>query len=750
MPPSRLAQLLLPSGSLGLRAYDVLEEAVFIGPGKQGLIAQAMPFPKAVVALTWQGDGFLARALPGEAPPEINGQAADGACLRDGDRLGVKGEQVLVRVERSAALPTPSATAPVPAPSRRPPGSRRAGPVHAGWNHLTWIFTSLGLVLLLWTGLLAVEHLGALKDADRARQVLLPEPSTPPDGDEERVVRAVEQAQAYEREQPDDVEGAIGRWKELLLRYGPKEGEAPSAEALAAAARVEALHERAAERAFAALRAKSSEQALAGRFGTALEGARAYEKRFGGTTAAAGVQALKDELQRGARAALEALRAKVVPLLASAPKQAHGSLIGSGLEFPPDLTSEVAALVEVALENMRKRGNAPPSPAPVPVPARAPAPAPAPALAPAPAADDPPRVAPPAPPPAPAPAPSPSDPPEVPSAPAQDPEPPEPRPGGAFPGRIPPTEEPAREGPAEAEQAARAAWSAARAHLQAGRGLEALAGYDALLEQHGTLALVVDNLRAIDAGRLAARALVEGPRGLLAGPAAMNRGRLEVEYAFSDPQFLLRDFSAEKPFASELFTDALPDKGEVVLKGATGLFHVLVYTSDVRLEVEGTAVVAKDLGLMATSDGDRFRAVLLDLCNTRFKLKKGDAARVQPGHVLWFMGEGVWSGADPGEHGFIKIDERTNAKLEPGDRVKLGLTRKGARLEGSLESKSDGVSLEGTVKGDDGGTLGSARVGVFTNGGELRIKRLFISGVVDMDWFARYVKELGASDTGPP
>ena len=32
MPSSRLAQLLLPSGSLGLRTYDVLEEAVFIGP----------------------------------------------------------------------------------------------------------------------------------------------------------------------------------------------------------------------------------------------------------------------------------------------------------------------------------------------------------------------------------------------------------------------------------------------------------------------------------------------------------------------------------------------------------------------------------------------------------------------------------------------------------------------------------------------------------------------------------------------
>ena len=44
MTARRLGQLLLPSASLGLRSYDVLEEAVFVGPGKLGLIAQAPEF----------------------------------------------------------------------------------------------------------------------------------------------------------------------------------------------------------------------------------------------------------------------------------------------------------------------------------------------------------------------------------------------------------------------------------------------------------------------------------------------------------------------------------------------------------------------------------------------------------------------------------------------------------------------------------------------------------------------------------
>ena len=40
-------------------------------------------------------------------------------------------------------------------------------------------------------------------------------------------------------------------------------------------------------------------------------------------------------------------------------------------------------------------------------------------------------------------------------------------------------------------------------------------------------------------------------------------------------------------------------------------------------------------------------------------------------------------GADPGEHGFIKIAERANSRMQPGERVKLTLTRKKERLEGS-------------------------------------------------------------------
>lgn len=714
--PKRLAQLLLPSASLGLRAYDVLEDTVFVGPGKQGLVASALPFPKALAVLAWQGDHFTVRALPGEAEPLVDGQPAEGRRAGHASRVTLGSEVLQVRLEQApAARPAPASpaapaapaaatAAAAPAPVRRPPGSRpaagarRVQPPRAGWNHLTWIFTTLGLLLLLLTAVSAVSDLGALKDAERVRNLRLPEPAAPAAGDQERITRELVAAEAFEREHPDDLDACIARWRELLKRYPAEAGQPLRPEVLAAAARIEALHERASERALQDLRSTLDAQRKAKRFGSALEALRAYEKRFGDTEAAAAVPGLKDELQKDAATELEILKQRVRPLLASAPRQAHALLVGGSIELPPDLAGEVAALAEQALEGMRRRGAEP-------LPREQASPPPAPAGTP-PGAQ-----------------------------------------GGTPPGSTP---APAAPGAPTPEEAARTLWRTAHGHLQAGRGVEALAAWEELLARHARLPLVADSKRRVEAGRLAARAMARGPAGLLSGAAEMRRGRLEAEYAFSDPKILERDFSIEKPFASDLPLDALPVEGDVVLRGTTGVFHVIVFTSDVHVEAEGTAVVAKDLGLLAVAEEDRFRALLLDLANTRFRLKKGAAATVQPGHVLWFMGEGVWKDADPGEHGFIKVAERASSTLQPGERVKLTLTRKGDRLEGGLESKSDGVALEGRVRGDDGGGMGSARVGVFVHGGELRLRVLRISGVVDMAWFERYVKELVAAAGSPP
>ena len=70
MPPRPHAHLLLPS-ALGLLEYDVLEDAVFLGPGRKGgLRANPTPFQGATVALARKEDGYVARPLPGETAPE--------------------------------------------------------------------------------------------------------------------------------------------------------------------------------------------------------------------------------------------------------------------------------------------------------------------------------------------------------------------------------------------------------------------------------------------------------------------------------------------------------------------------------------------------------------------------------------------------------------------------------------------------------------------------------------------------------
>jgi hypothetical protein len=284
----------------------------------------------------------------------------------------------------------------------------------------------------------------------------------------------------------------------------------------------------------------------------------------------------------------------------------------------------------------------------------------------------------------------------------------------------------------------------------AGRYPQALEGYRLLSSTHGNSETVRSHRLLIEQGLLAARAGVDGPAALLSVPSDGKNGRIEVEYIFDDASIVERDFTAVQPFASA-FPERMEAGGGVVrLSGATGLFHNLVYAADVRLEADVDLPSAKDLGAIAVEDGDAYRAVVLTLNNTQWKLKKGDAATVQPGHVLWFVGEGAWSAADPGVHGFIKIAERAVSKISDGDAGTIEFLRKKDRCEGGFRGKSDGVSLEGTVKGDDGRGMGRAQVGLFTNGGALVVRRIRISGLVDPDWFRARLAELIASDPGPP
>ncbi|MDA1194880.1 MAG: hypothetical protein O2894_06815 [Planctomycetota bacterium] len=175
-----------------------------------------------------------------------------------------------------------------------------------------------------------------------------------------------------------------------------------------------------------------------------------------------------------------------------------------------------------------------------------------------------------------------------------------------------------------------------------------------------------------------------------------------------------------------------------------------MFLADVHLEVDAEVHQPHDFGLLAVQESDDFRAILFNVANTRFALKKGDAAQVNRGHVLWYIGQGVWRDADADQHGFIKIDERAKVSLESGDRVKLELTRSKNSAHATLQGKTDGVDLEGNVTGDDGSTMGPGRVGVFTNSGIIVVHAVRISGRVDMDWFRKELGFMVASDPGPP
>ena len=88
-------------------------------------------------------------------------------------------------------------------------------------------------------------------------------------------------------------------------------------------------------------------------------------------------------------------------------------------------------------------------------------------------------------------------------------------------------------------------------------------------------------------------------------------------------------------------------------------------------------------------------------------------------------------------------------KIKNMDRLTMELIRKGDDCEGSFHGRTDGVNLKGRVRGDDGGGLASARLGLFAHTGVIVVEEIKISGKVDMEWFGAYLASLVEATRGP-
>ncbi len=609
---------------------------------------------------------------------------------------------VVVNGEKAAAAPLPdgacleiagqivtfrTVSPPIGEPATRAARpSRRVPPP----SHRPWWVSAMGLaggLLLLAAGALAVQMLIGIRSDE---EVTVRVPSPVPIRD--RTVRASDPAgedydriAAWEKANPDDAEGAVARWQEFLKRW------TGSPHADRARSRIHERIDDAAKKAVARLDEELGTLLGKRRFNTALERIRELERRYGATEEAAAIEGLRRKTREAARVALDALLARLGPRVATDPRNTHRELLEAGADFPPDLAGEITDLLERASQLLRSRGVHE-----APRPPRAPA------------TDGPGAT------------------------------------GGPEP--LPPVGP--TEGP-DAEKAAHGQWARAREDLGNGRYQDAFEGYTLLVMRYAKTDLVKANTRAINAGRYAAQVGVQGPVAMLSVPAQVHHGRIEVDYDFYDSRVLERDFSIEQPFASEQPIRTRTENGEVHLEGTSGLLHFMVWESDVTIQADVEIEVAHDVGALAVEDADTFRAIVLSLGNTRFKLKKGDAARANPGHVLWFMGQGVWADADPDAIGYIKIAERPGGKLQGGDRGTIELVRKGARCEAGFHGRGEDVTLKGTVTGDDGGTMGSARVGLFANTGALVVKHVRIVGKVDEQWFRTRLGYLVQEDPGP-
>jgi hypothetical protein len=704
MPASARAHLLLPT-PVGLVHYDLLEETAFVGPApKGGLTASPSPFREAKVLIADEGGGLVARALPGEPPPDVNGAPGEGRRLEDGDRLRLGDHVALLRLSAVVVPAIAATTAPrppvadvTPSPAPSPRARRAAAPVQAesakGLRAAATAITLIGAGLLLIAAYLAVNHLqtpGAGKVAQIPPPVLSPrtEPTMP--RLEERAAKEYAAAYEFELSHPTDLASAADRYRAIVSK---REYEGV-ANADRAAARLTELWPKVAAEAWITARSAVDAAATGRRFRTALSALDEFEGRFAGTPAAASVTEKRVAVRTAARAALDALRERVTPLMASDATRAYRLLTTSGIELPPDLDEELGAMMR------RVRDLWPhPDAAPPPDPAGT--------------AKQPPDGT------------------------------------GRGPGPIPLPPPPPRD-PDEAEAAAKALWLQARADLGAKRWTEARKGYSDLLKAHASTALVTNGKEKIRAGRKAADLALRGPPALLREEAEWKNGRLEVEYSFDDPRSFGEDFTIEQPFAGNEPLTSEVRSGMAILSGSTALLTKVVFDpTDVQWEADCIADEHRDYGLMGLQESNEYKSVAMNVGNTQFKLKKGSAAKVLPGHVLWLYGDGVWRDADPGQRGFVHIDKKNSNGLKPGEKATVKVEMHGDQIGGEIHAKGENVDLKGKLVGDDGKGIGPVRVGCFAYTGRVGIDRLKIIGKPDAAWLQKQFDDLRAQESGP-
>jgi hypothetical protein len=152
---------------------------------------------------------------------------------------------------------------------------------------------------------------------------------------------------------------------------------------------------------------------------------------------------------------------------------------------------------------------------------------------------------------------------------------------------------------------------------------------------------------------------------------------------------------------------------------------------------------------MGLQEGRAYRACAMHVGNTRFRLKKGAAAKVLGGHVLWLFGDGVWRDADPGERGFVRLAVRDGNQLKAGEAFRVNAELRAGMMTGEIHAKSDPVDLKGPMKGDDGVGIGPLRVGPFAYGGRVGVQRFRVSGKVDEAWLEKTLSDLAKADPGP-
>ena len=718
MPAPSLAHLLLPT-PLGLVHYDLLEEAAFLGFDARGrFTASPTPFREAKLALTADAGGFVVRALPGEAPADVNGAPADGARLADGDRIRL-GDQVAqyrapVAVARPAAMraaPVVSGLGVVAVPAGADPAealgttttTRRSGPpprpqVPRGARNAALALKLLGagaVVLAVYQAVRFLDAPGAAPTPPVTSDMLPDEPQ-PSSHPEEKGSKAYEAAREVEA---TDLPGAVDRLRAVVKDFP---GTIAAQRANARIAEVYPM--------LAAKEWRPVEDALqsfsnAQKFRHALDLLADYERRFAGTEPAAKVPAKMESLRAAARAALDAVERRVAPHLPKDPRRAYQVLVTSDLELPPDLEVELAGLMAQVRALFPKTGPRPP-----------PGEGPGGALPPPP-------------------------PPPTKRKPGRELMPP----GGGKPTPDDGGDDAAGGGSASAprEEEARVAFDRAKADLDAKNWEAARKEFTTLSKSYGDTNLVAGRMERIRAGRKAADVGQRGAAALLKGDADVKNGRLEVEYEFEDDVAFLQDFALEQPFASEDPLAANVRSGMVVLSGSTAMLNKVVFDpTDVSWEMECVADRHEDYGLFGLQESKDYRSVVLDVGNTQFKLKKGDAAKVLSGHVLWLFGEGVWKDADPGERGFVRIAERPGNKLVGGERIKVRIDIKGGQVAAEIHGKGEAIELKGALKGDDGRGLSALRVGAFAFKGRVGVDRLKISGKPDPAWLDKEFQAL--------